>query len=69
MEARTPPHAHVFDHLTLAYGGKVQVWLDGVPHDLAPGQHIFVPAGVLHAIEPLEPQSGVFCCFAEDRDH
>ena len=48
-------HTAPFDALVTALQGSVDVILDGVHHSLTAGDAIVMPAGVVHAIDALEP--------------
>ena len=48
-------HTAPFDALVTALQGNVDITLDGVHHILAAGDAIVMPAGVVHAVNALEP--------------
>ncbi len=48
-------HTAPFDALVTALQGSMDVILDGVHHTLAAGDAIVMPAGVVHAVDALEP--------------
>jgi quercetin dioxygenase-like cupin family protein len=48
-------HTAPFDALVMALQGSVDVILDGVHHTLTVGDAIVMAAGVVHAIDALEP--------------
>ena len=48
-------HTAPFDALVTTLQGSVDVILDGVHHSLTAGDAIVMPAGVVHAIDALEP--------------
>lgn len=48
-------HATPFDALVTALQGSVDIILGGVHHPLTAGDAIVMPAGVVHAVDALEP--------------
>jgi len=48
-------HTAPFDALVTALQGSVDVILDGAHHTLTTGDAIVMPAGVVHAVDALEP--------------
>lgn len=48
-------HTAPFDALVAVLQGSVDIILDGVHHTLAEGDAIVMPAGVVHAVDALEP--------------
>jgi len=48
-------HTAPFDALVTALQGSVDIILDGVHHTLIAGDAIIMPAGVIHAVDALEP--------------
>jgi len=48
-------HTAPFDALVTSLQGSVDIILDGVHHTLAAGDAIVMPAGVVHAVNALEP--------------
>ena len=48
-------HTTPFDALVTALQGSVDIILDGVHHPLTAGDAIVMPAGVVHAVDALEP--------------
>ncbi|MBN1561389.1 cupin domain-containing protein [candidate division KSB1 bacterium] len=44
----SPDHAHPYEHENFVVEGAGQVKIDGVWHDLHPGDVVFVPPGVQH---------------------
>lgn len=48
-------HTAPFDALVSVLRGSVDIILDGVHHALATGDAIVMPAGVVHAVDALEP--------------
>ncbi|MDG0810021.1 cupin domain-containing protein [Cohnella rhizosphaerae] len=43
-------HAPSYDEVYLIHKGKAMVRLDGVEHELEPGDVVFIPGGSMHAI-------------------
>jgi len=48
-------HAAPFDALVTVLQGSVDIILGGVHHPLTAGDAIVMPAGVVHAVDALEP--------------
>ena len=48
-------HTAPFDALVTALQGSVDIILDNVHHTLTAGDAIVMPAGVVHAVDALEP--------------
>jgi quercetin dioxygenase-like cupin family protein len=48
-------HTAPFDALVAVLQGSVDIILDGVHHTLTAGDAIVMPAGVVHAVDALEP--------------
>lgn len=49
------PHVHDdFDQLVLILAGRCDYYVDGVPHPMAAGSILLVPAGAEHHIDPTE---------------
>jgi quercetin dioxygenase-like cupin family protein len=51
---RLSEHTAPFDALVTALQGRVDIMLDGVHHELAAGEAIVMPAGVVHAVNAVE---------------
>lgn len=52
------PHKHDdTDQLAYILEGRANYYIDGVPHEMAPGSMLLVPAGSVHYIEPLGDQT------------
>jgi quercetin dioxygenase-like cupin family protein len=48
-------HTAPFDALVYALEGRVQITIGGVPHEVAEGEIIVMPANVPHALSALTP--------------
>ena len=48
-------HTAPFDALVMALQGSVDIILEGVHHALTAGDAIVMPAGIVHAVDALEP--------------
>jgi quercetin dioxygenase-like cupin family protein len=48
-------HTAPFDALVMALQGSVDIILDGVHHALTAGDAIVMQAGIVHAVDALEP--------------
>jgi len=48
-------HTAPFDALVTVLQGSVDIILDGLHHTLAAGDAIVMPAGVVHAVDAVEP--------------
>lgn len=48
-------HTAPFDALVMVLQGSVDIILDGVHHTLTEGDAIVMPAGVVHAVDAVEP--------------
>jgi quercetin dioxygenase-like cupin family protein len=48
-------HTAPFDALVYALEGRVQITIGGVPHEVAEGDMIIMPANVPHALTALTP--------------
>ena len=48
-------HTAPFDALVMVLQGSIDIILDGVHHTLTVGDAIVMPAGVVHAVDALEP--------------
>lgn len=48
-------HTAPFDELVMVLQGSIDIILDGVHHTLTAGDAIIMPAGVVHAVDALEP--------------
>ena len=57
-------HSHVFDHVTLLASGKIRVTALGQSTDFTAPHHIFIKAGVVHALLALEDNTVVHCIHA-----
>ena len=49
-----PEHRHVQEQITHVITGRLRMIVAGVPHDLGPGESLYLPSNVPHAVETLE---------------
>lgn len=47
-------HTAPFDALAIGIDGKAEISIDGKPHSVAAGEVLLLPAGVPHAVNPLQ---------------
>jgi quercetin dioxygenase-like cupin family protein len=47
------PHSHDFDQIALFTQGHAIYTVDGVRHEVAPGDVLLIPAGQTHYCEPV----------------
>jgi quercetin dioxygenase-like cupin family protein len=66
--SRLPEHRHPHEQLTYLVSGRLRLYLDGVAHDLGPGDSLLIPGGVLHSAEVLAESVALdtFCPPRED---
>jgi quercetin dioxygenase-like cupin family protein len=67
---RLPPGAssalerHAHEHAVLILEGRATVLLDGTPHTVGPGDHVFIGAWEEHRLTALGDAPLVFACTA-----
>lgn len=49
-----PEHRHAQEQITHVIIGRLRFIVAGVPHELGPGESLYLPANVPHAVETLE---------------
>lgn len=54
-------HSHVLDHSTLLARGSIIVWRDGACSRHRAPEIIFIPAGIAHEFQTLEPDCLLYC--------
>lgn len=62
-----PPHRHPHQQVTYVAEGRVNFFVDGLPHELAEGDLISVPPDVPHSIQLLTPHARLVDTFTPIR--
>jgi quercetin dioxygenase-like cupin family protein len=52
--SRLPEHQHPQEQIAHVIGGRLRLVVEGVAHDLGPGESLYLASGVPHAAEALE---------------
>ena len=52
--SRLPEHRHPQEQVTHVISGRVRMIVAGVPHELGPGESLYLPSDVQHGAETLE---------------
>lgn len=63
-----PPHSHPHEQITYVAEGELLFFIDGEPHQLAPGDLITVPGDVPHTIQLLSDTVRLVDMFTPLRD-
>ncbi|MEW5984148.1 MAG: cupin domain-containing protein [Acidobacteriota bacterium] len=58
----SPHHTHPYEHENFVVEGQGRVLMDGVWHDLRPGDVVFVPSGAVHTYENAGRSTFKFLC-------
>lgn len=58
----SPHHTHPYEHENFIVDGRGRVLIDGVWHDLKPGDVVFVPPGAVHTYENAGDTAFRFLC-------
>ena len=65
--SRLPEHQHPQEQVTHVISGRLRMIVAGEPHDLGPGESIYLPANVRHGAETIE-DTLVIDTFSPPRD-
>ena len=65
--SRLPEHQHPQEQVTHVISGRLRMIVAGEPHELGPGESIYLPANVRHGAETLE-DTLVIDTFSPPRD-
>jgi quercetin dioxygenase-like cupin family protein len=65
--SRLPEHQHPQEQITHVISGRLLMFADGVPHELAAGDSFYIGSNVPHGVETIE-QSLVIDTFSPPRD-
>jgi len=52
--AHVPKHQHPHEQIPHILRGRLRLTLDGTPHELAPGESLYIPGGTPHSADALE---------------
>lgn len=52
--SRLPEHQHPQEQITHVISGRVRMIAAGVPHELGPGESLYLPSNVPHGAETIE---------------
>ena len=62
-----PPHSHSQEQLVHILEGRMQLIVDGVPHELSTGDSFYLASNVPHGVETILP-TRVLDTFSPPRD-
>jgi quercetin dioxygenase-like cupin family protein len=52
--SRVAEHKHPEEQISYVVSGRLRFYVDGVAQELGPGESIYVPSNVVHAVDALE---------------
>ncbi len=52
--SRLPEHQHAQEQITHVISGRVRMIVAGTPHELGPGESLYLPGNVPHGAETIE---------------
>ena len=52
--SRLPEHQHPQEQITHVISGRVRMIVAGTPHELGPGESLYLPGNVRHSAETIE---------------
>ena len=56
------PHSHdAFDETVYGLSGTTTWTVDGTPHDVGPGEVLFIPRGAVHGFSVSEDDASILC--------
>lgn len=55
--SRGAAHAHPHEQITHVFSGRLEVTIEDTVHVIGPGEQLYVPGNMLHAVEALEDSS------------
>lgn len=58
----SPHHSHPYEHENFIVDGRGRVLIEGIWHDLKPGDVVFVPPGAVHTYENAGDTTFKFLC-------
>ena len=65
--SRMPEHTHAQEQIVHILSGRMKLFVDGVPHELAAGDSFYLASNVPHGVETSE-QTRVLDTFSPPRD-
>jgi len=65
--SRMPEHKHAQEQIVHILSGRMKLFVDGVPHELAAGDSFYLASNVPHGVETSE-QTRVLDTFSPPRD-
>ncbi|HET7228068.1 MAG TPA: cupin domain-containing protein [Chthoniobacterales bacterium] len=65
--SRMPEHTHSQEQLVHILSGRMQLIVEGVPHELKPGDSYYLTSNIPHGVETLE-DTRVLDTFSPPRD-
>lgn len=65
--SRLPVHQHPQEQITHVISGRVRMIMAGTPHELGPGESLYLPSNVPHGAETIE-DTLVIDTFSPPRD-
>ncbi len=65
--SRLPEHQHAQEQITHVISGRVRMIVAGTPHELGPGESLYLPSNVPHGAETIE-NTLVIDTFSPPRD-
>jgi quercetin dioxygenase-like cupin family protein len=65
--SRMPEHTHIQEQLVHILSGRMKLIVEGVPHELKPGDSYYLASNVPHGVETLE-NTRVLDTFSPPRD-
>lgn len=48
-----PPHSHDHETMHIVLSGSLRITMDGIDHDLTPGERFVIAANIVHSAEVL----------------
>ena len=65
--SRMPAHSHPQEQIVHILEGRMQLVVDGVPHELSPGDSFYLASNIPHGVETMLP-TRVLDTFSPPRD-
>jgi len=65
--SRMPAHQHTQEQIVHILEGRMRLIVEGVPHELSPGDSFYLPSNVPHGVETILP-TRVLDTFSPPRD-
>jgi quercetin dioxygenase-like cupin family protein len=65
--SKMPAHSHPQEQIVHIIEGKMRLIVEGVPHELSPGDSFYLASNIPHGVETIEP-THVLDTFSPPRD-